>query len=506
MACIIREDLKKKKWPSRWISYVIDPGFGPVAARIIEAAVRHVNTNTNVQLVTSPNLTEYLYFKKNNDGTFSSKVGYRKLPEQLIYKHNINLDETRLDIATVVHEICHSIGLHHEQTRGDRDDYVAIRFDHIVKGKEHNFKKSGGIDFGQYDYSSIMHYHKKQFAIRWKINIPIVDHLSKTSPALAVFNGLLHMVHIGNQSNDIWHSYYDGISWSADIKIDGHSSKASPALAVLNTMVGSTPVSLLHMVHIGDQSNDIWHSYYDGTSWSADIKIDGHSSKASPVLAVLTTLVGTTPVSLLHMIHIGNQSNDIWHSYYDGISWSADIKIDGHSSKASPALAVLNTMVGSTPVSLLHMVHIGNQSNDIWHSYYDGISWSADIKIDGHSSKASPALAVLNTMVGSTPVSLLHMVHIGDQSNDIWHSLYITGSTWEEDRKDSNQKSKAPVTLCEYNGMLYLVHLSDTTNNIWYSWYDPNIETISSQSPISIGTTTQLTPPDIAAINFLYPS
>ena len=40
----------------------------------------------------------------------------------------------------------------------------------------------------------------------------IPDQLSKAAPALASTGGLLHMVHLGNTSNDIWHSTYDGSS------------------------------------------------------------------------------------------------------------------------------------------------------------------------------------------------------------------------------------------------------------------------------------------------------
>jgi hypothetical protein len=40
-----------------------------------------------------------------------------------------------------VHEFLHSLGFVHTQTRPDRDDYVTILWDNIVKGSESEFKK-----------------------------------------------------------------------------------------------------------------------------------------------------------------------------------------------------------------------------------------------------------------------------------------------------------------------------------------------------------------------------
>ena len=50
---------------------------------------------------------------------------------------------------------------------------------------------------------------------------------SKAPPALAVFDGLLHMVHLGDSSNDIWHSTFDGAPvGQADVHIKSQISRA----------------------------------------------------------------------------------------------------------------------------------------------------------------------------------------------------------------------------------------------------------------------------------------
>ena len=65
-------------------------------------------------------------------------------------------------IGVTIHELLHSLGLHHEQNRHDRDDYVTVIWDNIKEGSTHNFEKKSATDFPtfgtKYDYLSIMHY------------------------------------------------------------------------------------------------------------------------------------------------------------------------------------------------------------------------------------------------------------------------------------------------------------------------------------------------------------
>jgi len=63
------------------------------------------------------------------------------------------------------HELGHALGLWHEQSRADRDDYVSIKWCNIQTGKEDNFRKRAqwAQDFGAYDYQSIMHYPSGAF-------------------------------------------------------------------------------------------------------------------------------------------------------------------------------------------------------------------------------------------------------------------------------------------------------------------------------------------------------
>lgn len=72
----------------------------------------------------------------------------------------------RCSTGNTIHEIGHALGLWHEQSRNDRDEYVDVRFENIYRGYEHNFQiqSDNGEDLGEYDYASIMHYPSWAFS------------------------------------------------------------------------------------------------------------------------------------------------------------------------------------------------------------------------------------------------------------------------------------------------------------------------------------------------------
>ncbi|XP_055341768.1 zinc metalloproteinase nas-14-like isoform X2 [Paramacrobiotus metropolitanus] len=66
----------------------------------------------------------------------------------------------------VQHELMHTMGFLHEQSRSDRDNYVTIIWDNISEDNREQFQKyDTGITYGlPYDYESVMHYAYNAFA------------------------------------------------------------------------------------------------------------------------------------------------------------------------------------------------------------------------------------------------------------------------------------------------------------------------------------------------------
>lgn len=148
------------RWPNALMPYEIDPGL-PNKNRVTDA-IAHWISKTNLNFVerTASNAGQYPnYVRFRPGGGCSSSIGMRG------GQQFINL-ASGCSTGNTIHEIGHAWGLWHEQSREDRDTHVAIHWENIESGKEHNFNQhiSDGDDYGPYDYGSIMHYPAKAFS------------------------------------------------------------------------------------------------------------------------------------------------------------------------------------------------------------------------------------------------------------------------------------------------------------------------------------------------------
>jgi len=106
---------------------------------------------------------DYVYIIKGTNNGCNSYVGRLGIGKQ-----EMNLQSPGcMGIGTIMHEMIHALGFHHEQCRPDRDDYVNILWDNIIPEYQFAFDRYGEdyvTTFGvPYNHQSIMHYRTYDF-------------------------------------------------------------------------------------------------------------------------------------------------------------------------------------------------------------------------------------------------------------------------------------------------------------------------------------------------------
>jgi chitodextrinase len=148
------------KWPNGVVVYKL----GAMSNRLrgeLQKAMDEWSSKTNVSFKVHTNESYFVTISESNDVCSTcgrASIGVVGTSGTCKFGPNSSA-------SLIAHELGHTLGYLHEQSRSDRDTYVTILFDNIQAGKERNFEiRSNALKTTKaFDIKSIMMYHPYAF-------------------------------------------------------------------------------------------------------------------------------------------------------------------------------------------------------------------------------------------------------------------------------------------------------------------------------------------------------
>lgn len=142
----------RSRWTGRTIPYTFASNVPQAIRDRVTQAAANIRATTNVVVTPRTTQSNYVQVTYNTGTSCASGLGMTG------GRQTITLAD-RCSVGTIVHEFGHTMGLFHEQTRPDRDQYVAIQWQNIPADWQSQYQiRSGSRGYGPYDFDSVMHY------------------------------------------------------------------------------------------------------------------------------------------------------------------------------------------------------------------------------------------------------------------------------------------------------------------------------------------------------------
>ncbi|MCB0419532.1 MAG: hypothetical protein KDD61_00955 [Bdellovibrionales bacterium] len=154
-----------KIWPQSIIPFVIEEGLDEA---LILQAITKINAASPVRWVPRPSGAPYFvgFFKGEEPELCLSQLGFqgvKETPQPIYLGENCGVKE-------ILHELLHTMGLVHEHSRPDRDNWIQVHWENIPEEFHSQFAKVSPLwapkaVLQEFDYNSLMLYTPYTFSI-----------------------------------------------------------------------------------------------------------------------------------------------------------------------------------------------------------------------------------------------------------------------------------------------------------------------------------------------------
>ncbi|PSN43912.1 Zinc metalloproteinase nas-4 [Blattella germanica] len=162
--------LPQRMWPNNTVPYVISPLYDITDYVTIYRAVTTFNYMTCVRFVPwNEKSKDFLLIwpVKKPKGCWSYVGRYGGPQVVSLQPPDAKGPNCLGGEGRAIHELMHALGIFHEQSRADRDEFVDVKLENIIPEYRSNFRKQSLENTSyafEYDYDSIMHYGKYFFS------------------------------------------------------------------------------------------------------------------------------------------------------------------------------------------------------------------------------------------------------------------------------------------------------------------------------------------------------
>lgn len=206
-------------WPGGQVPYEFDANVSPAnQAQALSAMATWAAIGTGALVSFVPRTSQSRFIHIQNSTVNNSSIGMQ--PSGQV----VNITSWGF-VFVIAHELGHALGFYHEQSRTDRDTYVAIHLENVCQtccmdgngnpatcNGNFDYRDHNGAQWGPYDFDSVMHYDQCAFSTAG--DCPTNGRTIIMQPGYEAWQGLIgQRTHLSKYDQMVMSFLYQPANW-----------------------------------------------------------------------------------------------------------------------------------------------------------------------------------------------------------------------------------------------------------------------------------------------------